>query len=195
MDLFSRRLSHELKLWVDQGVCPPEVMEQIEKRLRQQRRRAFWRARSGHLVMAAAAAVFLIALAGARLDLAPEHLASLPLVGSLAAQFLSGEDDDLQGLGAKAVPVNLAAERDGVDLVVSRVLTTRDSTRVQYTLPAGTEAGQPELRGPEGPVWLHRVSSRTSHGRLVVTAEFDPVPAGEEVTLTVQGISVTFRTE
>lgn len=194
MDPLRRKLSEGLKLWVDQGVCPPEVMERIEQSLHQQaRRRPKW-LRPGFLAVAAVAAVFMVALAGARMELPAGQLASLPLVGSLAAQLLGDDKHDLDDLGAQAVPINRSAEVNGVKLTVQRLLSTPEATTIQYSLDGAADAGQPELKGSQGVIPLERISSRQSGGQLVVTAQFAPVPAHAEVTLTVQGVSVTFAT-
>jgi len=194
MDQFGRKLSEGLKLWVDQGVCPPDVMERIEQSLHQHaRRRPRW-LRPGFMAVAAVAAVFLVALAGARMELPAGQLASLPLVGSLAAQLLGGGEDDLDNLGAQAVPINRFAEGNGVKLTVYRLLSTSEATTIQYSVDGVEDGAQPELIGPQGVIPLERLSSRQSGGQLVVTAEFAPVPAEAEVTLTVQGVSVTFAT-
>lgn len=192
MDDLGRRLSDGLKLWVDQGVCPPEVMGQIEQSLRRERKRSPWWARPGYLATAAVAAVFLVALMGVRLELSPAQLASLPLVGTLAAQFLSDDAELAEDLGAQAMTINQSAEENGRKLVVSRMLSTKEATRIQYSLQGGADAAQPALTGPGGPIPLQRLATRQSGGQLVVTAEFDPVPSGQQIILTDQGLSVTF---
>lgn len=194
MDPLNRRLSEGLKLWVDQGTCPPDVMARIEESLRRDRRSAKWVKPAASLAVAAVAAVFVIALAGAWAELPPGQLASLPLVGSIAAQLLSNGSGDMETGGAQAAAVNRVTQSGGVTLTVQRMLTSSESTTIQYTVNPGGKGVQPELRGPQGPIPFRRMTTRMSRGQLVVTAEFDPVPSGQEVTLTVQDLSVALET-
>lgn len=194
----SHNLSKGLKHWVDQGVCPPELMAQLEASINGARRQP-WRQRwPMYAGIAGVAAVFLVALLSVRLNFTVGQVASLPFVGSLAAQLLYPDPDVPADLpNADVVKVDGLDERNGVKLTVDQVATNLYAMRVRYSL-RGRQVDprmlHPDLVGSSRSIPLRGLTTQTDGDVLTVTADFEPAAPGQTFTLTVGGtLHVTFH--
>lgn len=186
-------LSRGLKRWVDQGVCPPELLDRIELSLRPTRKRQPWyRAWPAYAGAVAAAAILLVVL-GSQVDLS-HQVASIPLVGTLAAQlFYPSADMQVDDVSTKR-PTDVLAktEHDGLELEVYRVTTTTEAVRVQYALRGAnldsranlTRYGA-RLAGAKGDLKLRNVHVVRDADEVLVEATYEPVLPGQALTLTV----------
>lgn len=194
MKEFGKLLSQGLKEWVDQGVCPPQLARQIELTIRPVAKKAWWKGWPTYVGAASAAAAVFLVIMASRMQL-PQELASVPLVGTLAAQLVF--DDP---------PTPVAAEeKEGTALTIHKLDTASSGTRIQYSLKptnGGTERDlaryQPQLSGPNGPLALRQLNQRQRDGGVLFDVVFDPVPAGQPLTFTVskpadQGNQVFFQ--
>jgi hypothetical protein len=189
-----RMLSQGLKEWVDQGGCPPEVMDRIERCLRAERRHSA-RARMWPLAVGAmAAAVFLVLLLSRQADLS-QQVASLPWVGTIAAHLLYPDADvgDWEELRNQE-PI-ASSEQNGIRITVYPVSVGVQGTRIQYVLggsnldtKAELSRYAAELSGPSGPVQRKHVSIRRTEDEVLVTATYDPVLPGQPLTLTIPDV-------
>jgi len=202
----SELLTKGLKDWVNNGVCPPGVAERIELSLRQASGRPWWQRWPAVVgVVATVAAVFIVAIATS-----PEvahRVASVPLLGAIAAQ-LAGPELELQVDPQKpvtaalfkptrTVDLSVTAGADGASLVVERLSTDEKLLRVQYTVRGkGLVVGSdklslvPKLTGPEGPIALHSYTADQKGDEIRFVAYFDAVPAGSTLKLTVPLVDV-----
>jgi len=188
-----RLLSRGLKEWADQGVCPPDVMQALEQSLRQERRQPWWQRWPTYAGAVAAAVLLLVVFASRSTELTPQ-VASIPLVGSLAAQLLyPGADvrvDDIPD--PQAADVMAADTHDGITLAVYKVSTGPRATQIKYAL-RGTDLDTdepmnryaPRLTGSRGALKLTNLRIQRANGELLVTAEFEPILPGQEVALAV----------
>jgi anti-sigma factor RsiW len=191
-------LSSGLKHWVDQGVCPPELMAQLEASICGARRQPWWQRWPTYAGIAGVAAVFLVALLSVRLNFTVGQVASLPFVGSLAAQLLYPDAEAPADLpDATVVKVDGSDEQNGVKLTVDQIATNMYTMRVRYLLRGGqvdARAIQPELTATNRSVPFRGLTTRTDGDVVAVTADFDPVSPGQPITLTVGGtLHVTFH--
>jgi hypothetical protein len=191
MSEIGERLNSGLKQWVDEGICPPDLMAQIEASIVGARKQPWHRRWPAYASLAAVAAVFLVALVGVRLNFTAGQMASIPFVGSLAAQLLyPGEDVPAALPNAQVVNVEASTEQNQGKLTVHQVATNPYAMRVQYTLKNGkidSEVIQPELKGQNGLISLRSLSAKGEGDHVNVIADFDPVAPGQELTLTVGG--------
>lgn len=204
MNHMGEMLSKGLKDWVDQGVCPPDVAERIELSLRAVRQRPWWQRWPAMVGVAASAAAIFIVLVATQPQLA-QQMASVPLVGALAAQ-LADPDVELHldpnrpvsaALFRPTRTVDLATvvESEGVTLTVARVATGQQLLRIQYTitgelvLPADQVFLVPKLTSSAGSIPLHSLTADRRSGEIRFVAYFDAVPEGEKLTLTVPALS------
>lgn len=191
-------LSRGLKEWVDEGVCPPEVMARIEESLRPARKRSWYQAWPAYA--GAVAAVVLILLVASRTTDMSHQIASIPVVGGLAAQLLYPSSDvdvkDLTGeLPAQAAGV---AEHDGIALEVYLPTLTPNALQVKYSLKGAALDPQAHinsyaavLAGPHGAMALKRLRIARAADEVLLTAEYDPVLPGQSVTVTVKDLPTT----
>lgn len=195
------KLSQGLKAWVDRGAVPPEVAARIETSLKAVSHRPAWRRWAAAIVpVAAAAAVLLVAL-----STQPQvayQLASVPLLGPLAARLaepdLEFHVDPQQRMTAalfrptRTVKLNETAEGGGLTLVITSAATGEKATRIAYTvrgegllLPEDREALMPNASTAAGPLACRSLTADQGRDGIHFQLYCDPVPAGEEVTLTV----------
>lgn len=186
-----RIISGGLNDWVNQGVCPPDVIARIEESLRPARRRQAWWQTWPAMAGATAAAVFLLVLS-ASLDL-PHGAASLPFVGGLAAQFFSGGPDE----DPEWEPVNQATattERDGIRLTVDQVSMGREALGVRFTVQGEPLDAAADMKRVSVGLGLMTANLREltyvpgPNGQVQFTAFFTRVPAGESVQMTVRNL-------
>jgi anti-sigma factor RsiW len=194
----SHNLSNGLKHWVDQGVCPPELMAQLEASIYGARRQPWWQRWPMYAGIAGVAAVFLVALLSVRLNFTAGQVASLPFVGSLAAQLLYPDPDVPADLpNADVVQVDGSDERNGVKLTVDQVATNLYTMRVRYSVQARQIDAlmlQPELVRSNRSITLRSLTTQTNGDVVTVTADFDPAAPGQPLTLSVGGtLHVTFH--
>ena len=186
-----RLLSRGMKEWVDQGVCPPEVMERIEMSLRAERRRPWWQAWPTYAGAVAAAVILLVMITTRSTDLS-HQVASIPLVGTLAAHLLyPGTDvrvDDIPDM-QQALAED---EGDGVTLTVYQVTTGPKVTQIQYALRGSNLVTdgpmtqyEASVAGPRGDLKLRNTRIQRATDELLVTAEYEPVLPGTALTVTV----------
>lgn len=202
-------LTRRLKDWVDGGTCPPDLALQIEQSIRGSVHHRSWWQRWPAMVgaVAAVAAVLVITVAGR--PEAMERMASVPLLGALAAQLISPDlvvqvdpaRPDLAGLlrPTRTVDLNLTVERDGAKLTVQRIDLDRDRKlmRVQFRikgidLALGKDHSQyqPILEGPSGAVDLHSFTVDKRGSEVLFDAYFDAVTEGERLMLKVPPLPV-----
>ncbi len=202
----SELLTKGLKDWVDQGVCPPDIAERIELNLREASGRPWWQRWPALVgVVATVAAVFLVAVA-TNPDIA-HKVASVPLLGAIAAQLASPELDfqvDPQKPVSAAlfkptrtVDLNVTAVQEDATLTVVRVSTDEKLLRVQYSVAGeGLVLGKdelsliPRLTSPDGPVALQSYTADQKDDEIRFVAYFDAVPAGASLTLTVPSLEL-----
>lgn len=200
-------IQHGLKQWVDAGECPPAVVARIEVHIRSAVRRPWWRTwQSSAGLVAAAAAVFLVLL-GARPEYA-EQMASVPLLGSLAAQFITPDlnvqvaalstESVVQQKPRRVIDLDVSGTKDGVILTLQKVEIADAFTRLLYVVRGTTldkqvaaTAYEPQLSGPNGAIRLRSYSATQRKDYIQFAAYFDPIPAGQVLTLSLSGIPVT----
>lgn len=197
----SDKLSQGLKEWVNQGVCPPEVAERIQLSLRGEGRRSAWR-RLGIAAasVAAVAAVLLFAL-----STQPQYaqqLASVPVLGALAAQLLEPDLEihlnPQQHMTAalfrpsRSVKLQVTESEGGLSLTITSVATGESATRIGYTLqgeglvlPEEQEALVPAVSTQAGPLTCQSLTADQRRGEIRFELYCEPVPAGEEISLTL----------
>lgn len=187
-----RILSGGLTNWVNQGVCPPDVMARIEESLRPIQRHRWWQSWPAMAGFAAAAVLFL--LLTARTDL-PQGAASLPLVGGLAAQLFEGPPNE----ELFWEPVNqptAATEHDGIRLTVDQASQGKASFGVQFTVQGESLDAAANMKRvqidlgvmKQTPDLLDMTYVQGPNGEVRFTAYFPKVPAGEVVQLTVRNL-------
>lgn len=190
----SRMLSRGLKEWANQGICPPDLMAQIEASIRQPvaetRRRSMWRGWPAYASVVAVAAV-LIVLVATRADM-PHQMASIPLVGSLAAHlFYPSADVRVEDVSGMHPGQALAAtEHDGITLEVYTASLGADAFRIQYALrganlniDAGLNRYEARLSTTKGDLKLQSMKVARDGDEVLVTASFEPVLPGQVLTL------------
>lgn len=195
-------LSRGLKEWVDQGTCPPEVLERIQLSILPARPNR-WRRWSMVVGSVAAVAVLLVVLVGQ--PQIAEQMASVPLLGALAAQLvdpdveisIGSQQSVTAALFRPTRTVNLATAADEANqiLTVRRVATDGQVMRIQYTvkgkdllLPTEKEALIPEVSTQGGPITCQRLSADRRTDGIRFTLDCEAVAPGEEVTLTVPSL-------
>lgn len=201
-------IQHGLTQWVDAGECPPEIVTRIEVHIRSAAalRRPWWRTwQASAGFVAAAAAVFLVLL-GTRPEFA-EQMAGMPLLGSLAAQFITPDFDVqvaalstesvVQQKPRRVIDLDVSTTKDGIILTLQRVEIGDAFTRLLYVVrgtgldkQVATTAYEPQLSGPGGTVRLRSYSATQRKDYIQFAAYFDPIPAGQALTLTLSGIPV-----
>lgn len=196
-------LSRGLKEWADDGVCPPEVLARIEESLRPARRRAWWRTWPAYA--GAVAAVFLIVMFAATRTVDISHqLASIPLVGGLAANLLyPGTDVEVDDLAGREPGKPVAStEHDGIRLDVFQPTVGADAFRVQYALRGALDSRadmnrfEAVVEGPKGALKLRRTRIARDTDAVLVSAEYEPILPGQTLTLTISDLPVrTLQTE
>lgn len=186
-----RVISRGLREWVDEGVCPPEIMASIEESLRPARRRSWWK--SWPAYASAVAAVFILVVVAASQTMDMSHqIASIPLVGGLATNLLyPGHDVDAEDLDEPGEPV-ASTEHDGVRLDVYKPVTGTDAVRIQYALrgePLDTQAAMTRfeaiLANAHGALKIRTMQIVRTTNEVLLTAEYEPVLPGQALTLTV----------
>lgn len=195
-------LSRGLKEWTKQGICPPDVAERIELSVRSLRRPPWWRRWPVVAGAVAAAACLVFVVVVARQPLLAQHMASVPILGALAAH-LAAPDVVLQVDPKKPVTgtlfrpvrtVDLSAEAEsgGVRLLVERVSSDLKLLRVQYSihgeglkLPAQTSDLTPQLVAGAGELGFQGLIADRRGDTIQFIVYFEAVPAGERLTLTV----------
>ncbi|HWI66589.1 MAG TPA: hypothetical protein VNT75_32660 [Symbiobacteriaceae bacterium] len=190
-------LSRGLKEWVDEGVCPPEVLARIEASLRPARKRPWWQ--SWPAYAGAVAAVFLIMVVAASQTMDLSHqIASIPFVGGLATNLLyPGTDVEVDDLKEPGEPVT-STEHDGIRLDLFQPTLSTDALRLQYALRGtglDTQAGMSQfeavVEGPKGALKLRRTQIVRSAGEVLMTVEYEPTLPGQTLTLTVKDLPGT----
>jgi len=195
------KLSQGLKEWVNQGVCPPEVAERIQLSLKGAGRRSGWRrAVVAVASVAAVAAVFLVAL-----STQPQfahQVASVPFLGALAAQLIQPDieihlDPDQRMTAAlfrpsRSVKLNVTESGGGLRLTITSVATGESATRIGYTvqgeglvLPEDEAALLPVVATQAGPLTCRSLTADQKRGEVRFELYCEPVPAGEEISLTL----------
>lgn len=184
------KLSRGLKHWVDQGVCPPEVMGRIEFSIRAARKKPWWQRWPVYAGAVAAVFIFLI---GSRMDWS-QQVASIPLVGSLAAQLWSM---DSNGSDDWTVTANATDDHDGIRFTVQEFNVTRDGTRVRYSIRGAdldtqgdTSRFRAQLSSDGSPVELRTVKVHAAAGEVTAEARFAPVKPGSHLTVSVHDLPV-----
>lgn len=197
-------LSRGLREWVDQGVCPSDVAERIELSLRSARHRPWWQ--RWPAVMGAAAtvaAVFIVVLA-TQPQLA-QQMASVPLIGALAAQLVDPDVEihinPQQKVAAalfrptRTVDLNSQTTLEGNTLTLERVATDGKLLRIQYTIKGEglvlpTEKGLlwPQLSNAAGPIQVHSLTADRRGDEIHFVAYFDAVTEGEKLILTLPAL-------
>lgn len=188
----SRTLSKGLREWVELGTCPPELLQSLEQNLRSQTRRAnaaWWRNWQVYAGAVAAAAVLIVVLTRG-MDVS-HQIASLPLVGTLAAQLLY-PDSDVEGELPKGAEAS--DEHDGIVMAVHKVITGPDAIRVEYTLrgelldtQANVNRFQAQLTGPKGLLKIRRLHIVRAADGVLLKAEYEPVLPGQALSLKLPG--------
>lgn len=197
-------LSKGLKDWVNQGACPPDVVERIERSLRAIRRRPWWQRWPAVVGAAAAVAAVLIVVLASQPQIA-QQMASMPLIGALAAQLVD-PDVEIQlnpqrPVAAKlfrptrTVDLNIAATADGVTLTLVRVAADSELLRVQYViqgeglvLPADRTLLVPTLDNKAGPIPVRSLAADRRGDEIHFVVYFDAISEGEKLTLTVPAL-------
>lgn len=201
-------LRRGLHAWIDQGECPPQLARQIELSIRQGARRPWWRRTwSVYAGASVAAAAVLMIVMWQQPDVA-ERMASVPLVGAIAAQFIS---PDLEVQFDPLTPVNTAlmqptrtvavdgtAEAQGMKLTVEKFEVSPQLTRVRYFVRGlmlipeiDPLTYQPELSAKDGPVRLRGFNADQRDQGVVFQAYFDPVGSGQALTFTLDRLPVS----
>jgi len=187
-------LSRGLKEWVDQGVCPPEVMERIEQSLRAGSRKPWWQRWPTYASVATVAAAVFLVLMASRFDLS-HQMASLPLVGSLAAQIFYPSADVRVNDIPDGAEVRAADEHDGLVLALHTLVTGADATRVQYSLRGAALVTSENvnryraiLATADGSLKLRSLNIQRAEAEVLVTASYEPVLPGQPLTLTVSNV-------
>ncbi|HWI52268.1 MAG TPA: hypothetical protein VNT01_09025 [Symbiobacteriaceae bacterium] len=189
-------LSRGLKEWVDDGVCPPEVLARIEASLRPARRRPWWQSWPAYAGAVAAVFLLLLVMASQSVDMS-HQLASIPLVGGLATNLLyPGTDVEVDDLAGRVPGEPVASTKhDGVRLDLYQPTLGTDAIRIQYSLRGAglnTQAAmtrfEAELAGPKGVLRLQRTRIERSGDQVLMTAEYEPVLPGQALTLTVKNL-------
>ncbi|HEY3363583.1 MAG TPA: zf-HC2 domain-containing protein [Symbiobacteriaceae bacterium] len=185
--------------WVDQGVCPPELMARIEDSIRAISAEAAHRHRPWYqswpaMAGAVAAAAVLLVVMGGQLGMRDE-LAAIPFIGPVATHLFSGGDPNLTGFGL--IPLKVGDSHGGIALAVSELEVGKDQTRIHYSLAGrdlDTEADAmsyaPVLQGSRGSITLHTVTVGRKSGELSIDAYFDPVPTGEALAFSISQVPV-----
>lgn len=196
---FGRMLSRGLREWVDEGVCPPEVMARIEESLRPARRRSGWRSWTAYASAVAAVFILVVVAASQTMDMS-HQIASIPLVGGLATNLLyPGHDVDVDDLeGRKPGEPVASTEHDGIRLDVYKPVTGTDAVRIQYALRGellDTQAAmtrfEATLEGSRGALKIRRMQIVRTTDEVLLTAEYEPVLPGQALTLTVKDLPLT----
>ena len=199
-------LSKGLRDWVDQGVCPGDVAERIEMSLRSARQRPWWQRWPAVIGAAASVAAIFIVVLATQPHLA-QQMASIPLIGGLAAQLVDPDIeiyvDPQKKVAAslfrptRTVDLSTQTTREGTTLTIQRVATDGKLLRVQYTIKGEslvllTSDGKglllPELRNQAGPVQAHSLTADRRGNEIHFVAYFDAVAEGEKLTLTVPAL-------
>jgi hypothetical protein len=193
----SRMLSKGLKEWANQGVCPPDLMAQLQASIRQpetrQQRRSWWRIWPTYATAVAAAAVFIV-LVASRADLS-HQMASIPLVGSLAAHLFYPDADvrveDVSDMHPRQVLA--VAEHDGLTLEVYTATLGADAFRIQYALrgvnldtAANVNRYEARVTNARGALKLRSLRAARDGDEVLVTANYEPVLPGQALTFTLQ---------
>lgn len=190
-------ISHGLKEWVDQGVCPPDLMRRIESGIAQQRRRAWWR--SWSVLSGAAAAVLVLSVFASRVEQVGQFAA---LIGTLTAQLVSpiagGIEQEPKATlheDIRVVLPNMADEHAGIRFHISQIAYGPELTRVHYSLSgrgldttAEFERYALSLETAKGMVALRTLSVTRGRHEVAVEAELDPVTDGQVQVFTVRAL-------
>ncbi|HYG58099.1 MAG TPA: hypothetical protein VD902_08570 [Symbiobacteriaceae bacterium] len=188
----SKLLSQSLKGWVEEGTCPAELLEQLEQSIRGKPRsaRSWWQSWQVYAGAVAAAAVLLVVLTRG-VDVS-HQIASLPLVGTLAAQLLYPNSDVEGNLPTGTL---VSEDKDGITLAVHEVTTGTDALRVQYSLRGrnlDTEANvnryQALLKDSKGVLKIRRLHIVRAEDGVLLKAEYEPILPGQALTLTLPGV-------
>lgn len=191
-------LSRGLQDWVDEGVCPPEVLARIEESLRPARRRAWWQSWPAYAGAVAAVFVILLVAASRSMDMS-QQIASIPLVGGLATNLLyPGIDVQVENLADRKPGQPVAStEHDGVRLDLFQPAAGVDAFRIQYVLrgeqldtQAALKRYEATLAGTKGTLKLRHMEIARADNEVLVSAEYEPVLPGQPLTLTVTGLPV-----
>ncbi|HYF93415.1 MAG TPA: hypothetical protein VD969_14380 [Symbiobacteriaceae bacterium] len=191
-----KALSRGLKDWVDEGVCPPELLTRIEVTLRPMRRRAWWQSWPAYAGAVAAVFLVLLVVASRSTDLS-QQIASIPLVGGLATNLLyPGTDVEVLNLTEPGEPV-ASTEHDGVRLDAYAPALGTNAVRIQYALrgavldsQAGRNRYQAVLSGPNGTIKFRHLTIERTDDEVLVSAEYEPVLPGRALTLTLSNLPV-----
>jgi len=193
-----------LKHWVDEGDCPPEVLARIELAIRGAARRPWWRTWQASVgAVAAVAAVFFVLLS-TRPEFA-HQIATVPLLGSIAAQFMTPDLDVqvaalstesvVQQKPRRVIELDVVSARDDIILALKKVEVGDALTRLHYVVrgvaidkQVAATAYQPQLIGPTGVVALRGYSASQRKDFIEFTATFDPISTGQAFTLTLASI-------
>jgi hypothetical protein len=194
---FGRMLSRGLREWVDEGVCPPEVMARIEESLRPARRRSWWKSWPAYASAVAAVFILIVVAASQTMDMS-HQIASIPLVGGLATNLLyPNHDVDADDLNEPGEPV-ASTEHDGIRLDVYKPVTGADAVRIQYALRGDsldTQAAmtrfEATLAGARGALKIKRLQIVRTADEVLLTAEYEPVLPGQALKLTLTNLPLT----
>ncbi|MGE5674580.1 MAG: anti-sigma factor family protein [Mycobacterium leprae] len=189
MGELGQKLHGGLADWVNEGICPPAVLNRIEASIRPPRRKAWYQTWPATAGMVAAAAA-LIVLLGQHADL-PQQMAALPLMGGISAHLFPATSST--GGSYRLVEMKATETVAGITLTVVQVENSTEQMRVRYTLQGGDlDAGAnflnfaPELRTEAGPVNRRSAKSTAQASKVTVDATFDPVPAGTALTFKLE---------
>lgn len=198
-------LSRGLKDWVDQGTCPSDVAERIERVLKP-RQRSWWQRWPAAAAVAAAAAAVLLVVLSTQPQMA-NQMASVPLVGALAASLVS-PDIEIQVDPRRPVTASLfrpvrtvdmqnVTVANGITITVDRVATDAKMLRVQYTvkgdgleIPSDQQTLEPRLISSAGPIRFLGLTADRKGEEIRFVAYFEAVPEGERLTLTVPALAI-----
>lgn len=198
MQNLSSVLSRGLKDWVDEGVCPHDLMATIEASLRPTRQRAWWQGWPAYAGAVAAVFLVLVIVASQTADMS-HQVASIPFVGGLAAHLLYPASDvkvdDLAG--DRPAQVAGAADHDGIKLEVYLPTLGTDRLRVQFSLKGpglDTQANinrySAALVGAHGALKLRSLRIERAADEVLLLADYDPILPGQSVTLSVRDLPV-----
>jgi|GEM_PF-1762082 len=197
----SDKLSRGLKEWVNEGVCPPDVAERIQRSLRGESRR-FTRRRAAAAITAVAAAAAVLLFALSTQPQFAQQVASVPFLGALAAHLLEPDLeihlDPQQRMTAalfrpqRSVKLNVTAEAEGLKLTVTAAALSDQSLRIAYTLrgegltlPEDEKALMPTASTESGPLTCRSLTAEQGRGAIHFQLYCDAAPAGEAISLTV----------
>ncbi len=180
------KVSKGLKEWVNEGICPPELLGEMERTIRAMARPRWWQRWP---VVAAAAVVLLLIVAGTQQDL-PGEIASLPLVGSFVTQFWEEDETGFaqhEGLGTD--------EHDGVAFRVLSLETEGGRLRIaclvrgnRLNMLADPSSFTLTVQGAGGPLEVRPERIVRRQGEVLLEANLDAGKVGDAFTVTLPSV-------